>query len=247
MPLWRTERQLQLSRVLLCNLGSCAVCRLSDRSASTIMEKELDQTEIDVFLKSVQKYADQHNGKIYAPIDHPQFASIPSHHGPERFDPIEKNLPSDARTALDIGTHWGYFAHRLEQQGLEVTAVESLKSYLPFLHSARKLYEDSFKIFEGSFFSIERPLKYDVILALNIFHHFIKTEKIHQNLSSILGEIQCKVMFFQSHDVREGQMQNSFRNYTPTEFCEFIIESCPSLSRFKKIADFKNRPMFKIT
>jgi 2-polyprenyl-3-methyl-5-hydroxy-6-metoxy-1,4-benzoquinol methylase len=207
----------------------------------------VNQIQINALLRSVQEYADRNNGKIYAPIDHPQFASFRSHHGPERFEPIQKNIPSGARTALDIGTHWGYFAHRLEQSGLQVTAVESLKSYLPYLYSIRTLYGDKFEIVDGSFFSMERPLDYDVVLALNIFHHFIKTEALHSELQAALARLKCKILFFQSHSVREGQMENSHKNYTPADFCEFIVEHCPSLSHFEKIGDFKSRPMFKIT
>jgi hypothetical protein len=100
----------------------------------------MNTPEISALLDDVKAYAARRRGRIYAPICHPAFAGIPYEHGPERFDLIQSHIPATARTALDIGTHWGYFAHRLEQAGLKVTAVENMMEYVQFLYRIRDLY-----------------------------------------------------------------------------------------------------------
>lgn len=206
----------------------------------------MERERIDALLADVKSYAERHGGKIYAPICHPEFSAIPSEHGPERLHFIEAHLPKDARTALDIGTHWGFFAHGLESKGLHVTAVESMAGYLSYLERLRELYGARFVIFPKSIFAMEGPLKFDVVLALAIFHHFIKTEKLHNQLVDVLSRIDCAAMFFQSHDPKEGQMNGAFRNYAPIEFCEFIIAHS-RLNRFQEIARVKNRPLFMLS
>lgn len=194
----------------------------------------------------INDYVDR-RGKLYSPIDHPEFASIPAQHGAERFEPIREHIPSDSRTALDLGTHWGYFAHKLEQLGLEVTAAENMEQYLFFLYRLRELYNDQFNVFPHSVFELEGEVDFDVVLALNIFHHFIKTKKVHEDFADLLKRLKCKVMFFQSHDPNEGQMENAYANYNGDEFCNFIIDQAPRLSRYKRIATFGNRPMYMVT
>ncbi len=195
-------------------------------------------------LRDVEEYARARSGKIYSPIDHPSFSHVPCQHGAERFEPIRANLPAGASSALDIGTHWGYFAHMLERQGLKVDAVESSPAYLDFLVRIRALYSDTFEIIPNSVLDIDGPMIYDVVLALNIFHHFIKTKDMAQKLESFLSRLSCGCMFFQAHNPDEGQMKNSYMNLSPDDFCQYLIEKSPSLSNYRLIAEFGKRPMF---
>ena len=66
--------------------------------------------------------------------------------------------------------------------------------------------------------------KFDVVLALNIFHHFIKTEQFHQKLVKLLNNLNTDVIIFESHDPKEEQMDNSYKNYSPEEFVQFIMK-----------------------
>lgn len=207
----------------------------------------MEPAEVQALLLDVQKYAAEHGGKIYAPVDHPAFAGIPYHHGPERFEPIALNMPSGVFTALDIGTHWGYFAHRLEGLGLRVTAAEHLPAYLDFLYRIRSLYGDTFEIFPESIFEMPRPVRFDVILGLNIFHHFLKTEQAFDQFTEFLNQIECQALFFQGHNTAEGQMKNSYRNFDPDEFCRFLVAQVPTLTDYREIARFGSRPMFLLT
>ena len=208
----------------------------------------METAEIDALRRDILDYAVRRKGKIYAPIDHPALADIPSEHGADRFELIASHLHSfpSLRTALDIGTHWGFFAHRLEQRGLEVTAVENMQEYLKFLYRLRSLYGDRFTVYEKNLFSMQGVLQYDLVLGLNIFHHFIKTKETYCQFLDFLARLRCKVMFFQAHSPGEGQMQQAHRNFAPEAFCEFLIEhSC--LNHVQRIGQFRNRPMFMLT
>lgn len=195
----------------------------------------------------VQKYADSHGGKIYSPIDNPHFKNFVTHHGPDRFDPIASNIPNNMHTALDIGTHWGFFAHKLESLGLSVTATEIVPLYIDFLERLRELYNDNFVIYPKSVFTLPGEVKYDVVLALNIFHHFIKKEDEFGVFKEFLSRLNCKVIFFQAHDPREGQMKDAYKNFPPEEFCEFIIKNTPNKSIYTEIGQFGTRPMYVIS
>lgn len=201
--------------------------------------------EIYKLRMDISHYVAKRKGRIYAPIDHPEFSDFDYEHGPERFEIIREHIPTNAKTALDIGTHWGYFAHLLERHGLRVTAAENMKEYLPFLERIRILYGDSFTIYPHSIFEMKGSIDFDIVLALNIFHHFIKTKALQDKLIEFLGRLNCRVMFFQAHSVREGQMKDAYRNYEPEQFCEFIIANSAFVS-YKKIGQAGARPVFKI-
>lgn len=201
--------------------------------------------EVDGLRNDVLAYAERRRGKIYAPIDHPSFSDIPYEHGPERWEIIQRHLPRDAKSALDIGTHWGFFAHQLERSGLRVTAVENMKEYLPFLQRIRILYGDSFTVYSDSVFQLPGIVQFDVVLALNIFHHFLKDREHFRLLSDFLARLDCSVLFFQAHDPAEGQMAGAFRNFSAAEFCQFISLSA-GLPHVEEIGRVKRRPMFRI-
>lgn len=101
---------------------------------------------IDFFTlrQGIIKYAQKHGGKIYSPIMHPLLSDIPSQFGHDCFEIIKPYIPIAAKSVLDIGSHWGYFAHRFEDCGLSVTAVENNKNYLYFLKSIRELCEQNY-------------------------------------------------------------------------------------------------------
>lgn len=188
----------------------------------------------------VEKY-----GALYAPVLHPDLADLPSVHGHERFAIIKPSIPADAKTALDIGAHWGFFSHLMTDHGLKVTAVESDKNSIYFIKEIAKASGKDITVVEGSVLDVKLGA-YDVVLALNIFHHFLKKEPIFNKFKLFLNSLDCKTMIFQSHATNEKQMTGAFRNFEPEAFCEFII-SQSKLSRYEKIGEVGTRPLFKIT
>ena len=174
------------------------------------------------FRRDVLVYARRQGGRLYAPVLHPDLADIPAAHGVERMELIQKSLPPGSRTMLDIGAHWGYFCHCFETLGYKCTAVENSDVNLHFLHRLRRAEKRTFEVKEGSIFDCDLRGEYDVVLALNIFHHFTKEAHLHAALIKFLTQLRAKVLFFEPHRPTELQMKGSFRNYGFEEFVSFV-------------------------
>jgi hypothetical protein len=182
--------------------------------------------------KRIMACANKMGGKTYAPLLHPDLAHIPSQHDHKRWELIRNNLPLDAGSVLDIGAHWGYFSHMFEAAGFDCHAVEKNDDCMYFLGKLRRAQNRKFRIIKQSVLDDMDKYDFDVVLAINIFHHFIKTEELHEKLVGLLSRLDMKFMYFGAHLPTEGQMRGSFRNYQPDEFVRFILsESCLTSSR----------------
>ena len=92
------------------------------------------------------------------------------------------------------------------------------------------LHRDQYKkvkIFPKSIFEFNRnqELVFDIILALNIFHHFLKRKNTYLNLIKLLERLEVKEFFFGAHKPSEFRNLKVYRNYTPDQFVNFIIEN----------------------
>ncbi len=195
--------------------------------------------------RDIQMYIRQ-GGKLYAPILHPDLSDLPSVQGHERLELIKPHLPAHPGRMLDIGAHWGYFCHRFEDLGYECTAVECNDLNTQFMERLRRAEDKHFRVVHGSVLDLNLPEAYDVALALNIFHHFLKKEVLHQKLIKFLAKLDVRMMIFEAHRRTEPQMESSFRNYGPEAFARFV----QSHGRFRtctKIGDSPDgRPVFKL-
>lgn len=164
------------------------------------------------------------HGKVYAPLPHPDLADIPSHHGHERMEMMANRVSASRGALLDLGANWGYFCHRFADLGFQCTAVEVDPVHLYFMRKLMRAEHKSFEIIDRSILDLETARKFDVVLALNIFHHFLKKQDLHERLIRFLSRLEAGTMFFEPHLPGEPQMAGSFRNYGPEEFAEFIKE-----------------------
>jgi len=164
-------------------------------------------------------------GKVYAPLTHPDLRNIPSIHGHDRYDLIASRLPCHGSTFLDIGAQWGYFCHRFEEAGMECYAVEIDEENLYFLEKLKKAEGRSFTIVPKSIFEYDERREFDVVLALNIFHHFIKSETTYVQLGMLLRSLKMRYMVFEAHDPNEPQMMGAYHNYPPDEFVQFLQDN----------------------
>ena len=73
----------------------------------------------EAFRQEIAGYAD----KVYSPLLHPDLVHFPSVHGHERWIMIEKSLDTRLKSVLDIGSHWGYFCHRFEELGYNLSLI----------------------------------------------------------------------------------------------------------------------------
>ncbi len=189
------------------------------------------------------------HGVIYQPLIHPDLnlKSLESN-SEERFNIIKDNLDKNTGIVLDIGANLGFFCHKFEDIGYNCHAVEIRPANIYFMKKLRDIEDKKFKIINKSIFDFKDSKEFDVVIALNIFHHFLREKKLYFKLIKFLKTLKMKVMFFQPHDPNEDIMQNAYTNYGNRQFVDFIIRfSC--LNKFMLLnenVDGKNRPIYKL-
>lgn len=191
--------------------------------------------------------ADCNGGQVYQPLLHIDLCDIPSHHGHERFEIIQTHLDRRNGTLLDIGAHYGYFCHRFDDMGFDCVACEYSDRNVYFLTKLRDASKRRFEVFHGSVFDYSERDHFDVVLALNIFHHFLKTEEEHRRLVDFLSRMRFGVMFFEPHDPGETPMQSAFLNPRPEEFVDLILRHS-NLTTAEQIGTAQDgRHLYKLT
>jgi len=185
------------------------------------------------FRKEILAYKDRNRGKLYAPISHPDLSDIPSAHSAERMELLTQGFeaafggkaPHQGRL-LDIGAHWGYFTQQCERLGFDGEAVENSPINQYFLEKLKRAENCRFKLIRDSVLNINGDLNYDVVLALNIFHHFLKTQEDYEAFCAFLKRIKTRYMFFEPHKPDEPQMRLAFKDLPPEQFAGFVREQC---------------------
>ena len=169
-------------------------------------------------------------GTLYQDPIHFELSDIPYSHGCEdRWCKISEYLSSATGYALDIGCNLGYFCHKLERLGFSSIGVEY---YPDIAYAAEKIAmaeKCEAQILVGDVLSDDLQARivdkaYSVILALNIFHHFIKTKEGYSRTKALVGKLRAEVLFFEPHLPEESQMVGAFCNPTPEEFVSLIKE-----------------------
>jgi hypothetical protein len=191
------------------------------------------------------KYQSIHGG-LYQPLIHPDL-KYKSSYSDRRFCTIKENLSIHHGTLLDIGANLGYFCHKFEELGFSCYAVEIRPSNVYYMKKLRDIEGKKFKVINKSIFDLTEKLDFDIVLALNIFHHFLREKSLYDNLITFLKSLRVKEMYFQPHDPGEKIMRNAYMNYDNEQFVNFIIEhSC--LNKYQIIDDQTegNRPLYKL-
>lgn len=196
--------------------------------------------ELNVFFKGE---------KAYQPLTNPDLQDIPFHRQKDyRFDLIKENISVKGGTLLDIGANLGYFCHKFEDEGFDCYAVEENRMLCYFIDELRKAESKKFKVACQSIFEYKKnqELVFEVVLALSVFHHFLKNERDYLKLKILLKRFRAKELFFEPHLPSELEGKAFYKNYTPDGFVNFIIEN----SCFKKarlLGQSEARPIYKLT
>lgn len=169
-------------------------------------------------------------GFIHQPFDHPDLDSLPliygndlaeqAWYGHDRWQLISDSLPVTNGTVLDIGAYFGYFDHRLEGLGFDCIAVEPDPENLDVLNLYRTMNERKFTVWATSIFEIKR-FEFDIVLALNIFHHLVRTKRDYTCLVDFLHHLRCRALYFEP-DNNAGV--KAYRQFNDNEFVEFVQE-----------------------
>ena len=186
--------------------------------------------EWKLFRNRLRSYTTTQGGSLYQPAYHFDLEDIPYEHGSkDRFETIRDHTNTGSGTVLDIGANLGYFCHRFENIGFHCTGIEVNPQEAFFMKGLKKANRDSFDVFEGSIIHYKsgEALDFDIVLALNIFHHFLKREGTYGELKNLLLRINSRELFFETHNPKEKQMRGAYRNYAPAEFARFVLDhSC---------------------
>lgn len=175
----------------------------------------------------VERYAADHGGAVYQQIPHPDLIDLPAFHKLDRLraivEKLHEKLPPGARV-LDIGSHWGAAASLAAEAGYAVTAVEFNPEFLPFL---RKLTaaDERIEVWEGNIFEFDRFGDYDAVIALNIFHHFLRSEANFESFRALLGRLPKGLLLLQTHNPGTVDHSQDFHaQMNVQEFLQFIID-----------------------
>jgi 2-polyprenyl-3-methyl-5-hydroxy-6-metoxy-1,4-benzoquinol methylase len=196
------------------------------------------------FRQKIVNYAVTHGGVLYSPILHPDLADLPYTHGADRFEVMRPYIPASAKTVLDIGAHWGYWSHVFEDLGMSVTTVESSTEAIYFLNEIKRLTGKKFTVVSGDVLDMTFPPQ-DIVLALNIFHHFLKKKPLYERFQAFLRRLDCKMMIYQAHDMGEGQMRNAYKNFSGEQMCQFIVANT-ALTNFEEVGSTVKRKVYRI-
>ena len=180
-----------------------------------------------LFREELLQFArDQRSGTLYQPLTHPDLIDIPaSRYSEDRFIMIGESMQAKKGRLLDLGANLGYFCHKFEDEGFECQAVENAPRELYFLGKLRRAENKRFRIIDKSIYEWPEAGKiyFDVVLALSIFHHALKTKESYHQLISLLRSLRVGEIFFEPPRENEPQMASAFRNFPPSEFVKFIM------------------------
>jgi hypothetical protein len=167
-------------------------------------------------------------GVLYQPLLHPDLADIPhsDRHYFELIDVLSDHLKNRTGVMLDIGANLGFFSHKFEDIGFECYAVERDPATFEVLERVRIAENKKFKTINASIFDVDylTCIHFDVVLALNIFHHFLKRKILFDNLKKLLEKLNMDSMFFEPHLPNDEQMAGAFVNFKESEFVKFVME-----------------------
>lgn len=199
------------------------------------------------FKEEIVHYAKSHGGRTYQPITHPDLSDISSIQGDTRFRLINSNLPFRGGSLLDIGAHWGYMCHKFEDEGFRCYAVETDPENFYFLNKLRIAEKRKFTAVRADISVFWEKNEFDAVLALHVFHHYLKSEELYNNLIRFLRCLRMKVMFFEPHLPSDSHMHGAYRNYSNEDFVKLIAKNT-GLRRWECIGYGEEaRPIYKLT
>ena len=197
--------------------------------------------EFRAFVRSLTEYNLGSLSALYQSPVHPDLEDIPAVHACEdRFAAIRQSLDSHAGALLDVGANLGFFCHRFESLGYRCYAVELLPQLSFAAEQIRISEHRQFRVIPGDLFaaSLRPPLRdehFTVVLALNIFHHFLKREEAFRKFRTWLSNLNTESMFFEPHVPGEPQMAGAHVDFGPNQFVDFILKN--SCLRHAKLID----------
>lgn len=186
----------------------------------TVMRRHYEWAKLK---KEIYSYSQEQPKGVYQIPVHPDLRQINAHRRDDRWELIAKNIPINKGSVLDIGSNWGYFCHKFEDLGFDCSAVEINYRWLYFLRKLRDAENKNFKVIQGSVFKVPQK-EYDIVLALSIFHHFLRSAALYEELTNYLNGLDIQYMFFEPHETGHG-FPGAYIDYSETEFIDYILHN----------------------
>ena len=188
------------------------------------------------FRDELFKYIDEYlDGKSYYELPHPDLKDIPTcHNSKVIFDIIKNNLGFQKGSLLYIGPNLGgYFCHKFEDLGFDCYALEHDSNRIYFLKKFKKFNNRKFEIIDKKILEYDiKVKKFDIVLALNVFHRFLQTEYTFNKFLQFLKDLDTKELFLQCPTKEAPLIKNSYKQYGGDQFAEFIIKNS-NLNNYK--------------
>lgn len=195
--------------------------------------------------KILEVCSERWGGKTYQKLFHPDLQFITPLHADERYDFVKSNTNLKSGTLLDIGSLFGYNCFRGEMDGFQCSAVETSRTFCNAMLKMKTGLEMNLNIIQKDVLTLEN-VNYDIIIAFNIFHHFLKTEDVYNRFKILLSSMKYKELFVQFHKTEEAQMKTAFKNYNAEDFAKFLMQST-NKTEYKFITDINGRKLYKIS
>lgn len=184
-------------------------------------------------------------GKLYQPTIHPDLADIPciteNYEAEDFWSAIKFHLKKNNGVMLDIGAKIGFWCHKFEDLGYSCYGVEE-DPELRYVMQRIKIAENKkFQIIDRSIFQSDfiKKTEFEVVLAINILHHFLETKTKYLQLVNFLKNLKTHELFFEPHILKEYQNKDAYKNYNEIEFVNFLLEHT-SLTKSELIYTAKN-------
>lgn len=172
------------------------------------------------------------------------------HTSEDRFKLIKDNIKiKKHRKLLDIGANMGYFSMKFEELNYNCYLLEHEINFINYLEEVKRVRGYKYNVVSGDMFEWPalRKVKFDVVLALNIFHHYLKTKEFYEKLKIFLNKLNTDVLVLETHNIKESQMKGAYKNYTPKEFVNFVLKEA-ELKHVSRIGKVKGgRELFIIS
>jgi hypothetical protein len=165
------------------------------------------------FRERLRLHIESEGGILYAPIDHPDLFNLKSWTGKRRMEAVLKNAIKPPSSILDIGAQLGHMCFKFAALGHKCVALEIEPDYCELMKTLQRAVNSQFEIENSDFFTYTRQQReFDTVLSLAVFHHFIKKKQSHDKLFDSLERLSMKEMFLWTHNEKEDQMINAYRN-----------------------------------
>jgi hypothetical protein len=182
--------------------------------------------EWDQLRRGLWAYAALDGGTLYQPALHPDLAAVPAALPcQDRWTMLEPIARSRPGRMLDLGANLGYFDHRFERLGWTCTAVESDPILARFLTSIRDARGLRFEVVNDSFVSgCLEGRRYDLVLALSIFHHFLQTRQDFISLERFLRRLDADEMVLEPPRTDETLSRRPYITMDPFGLAQLVAE-----------------------